>query len=453
MWRGIFFFIQLAVLVALAVWLANNPGRVTFDWLGYRVDTTMGLLFLGLAILMVVGGLLYRLLRAIFGAPSRIGSKVSKRRRRRGQEALTRGLVAVQLGDAEKAQLHSRRAEKLLEPQPMLQLLKAQAAQLSGDAERARAHFEEMLEAEETRLLGLRGLTMLSLREGKEKEAKEYLERARALQPSSPWVLNNLFELSEKAGDLPTAEAVLLESQRQGVMEKTEALRKRAIIAYQRAEAALAQGDKELAENKARMAAKLQPEFLAATLLQVRLLKERGRKRKAASLLTQAWQRQPHPEIAEAWLALEAEAPPLEQVKRVTTLVRGRESHRESKLLQARVALEAELWGEARRHLAPLLEENPIEQRVCYLMAQVEEGEKGEAAGTEWLRRVASALPAPAWLCETCGAISPKWTAHCGACGTLDSLAWRTSPHLAPSVPLVVETAESEALEVEAQPA
>lgn len=167
MWRGIFFFIQLAVLVALAVWLANNPGRVTFDWLGYRVDTTMGLLFLGLAILMVVGGLLYRLLRAIFGAPSRIGSKVSKRRRRRGQEALTRGLVAVQLGDAEKAQLHSRRAEKLLEPQPMLQLLKAQAAQLSGDAERARAHFEEMLEAEETRLLGLRGLTMLSLREGR----------------------------------------------------------------------------------------------------------------------------------------------------------------------------------------------------------------------------------------------------------------------------------------------
>lgn len=453
MWRGIFFFVKLGILVAIAVWLANNPGRVAFDWMGYRVDTTMALVVLGLAVLAVVIVLLYRLFRGLAGTPARISDGRAERRKRKGHQALTQGLVAVQLGDAEKARLHSRRASDLLEPQPVLQLLRAQAAQLAGNETEAREHFNEMLSAEETRLLGLRGLTMLALREGKEAEARGYLDRARALQPNSPWVLHNLFELSEKSGDLPTAEAVLLESQRQGVMPKPESQRKRAIVVYQRAQAALVQGDKETAESKARTAARLQPELLAPMLLQARLLAERGRKRKAAKLLEEAWRREPHPEIAEAWLALEGEAAPLDQVKRVAALVHGRESHRESRLLQARVALTGGLWGEARRHLAPLLEESPPEQRVCYLMAEIEEGEEGEAAGKEWLRTAATAVPEPAWLCEKCGAVSPNWTAHCGACGSFDSLNWRSPPHLAPSVPVVIEAVESEAVEVEPEPA
>jgi len=453
MWRGILFFIKLAILVAVAVWLANNPGQVSFDWLGYRIDTSMGMLFLGLAVLALVVVLLYRLGRALAGTPSKISDGMSERRQRRGQEALTRGLIAVQLGDARNARRQVRRAADLLEPQPVLQLLKAQSAQLSGEEAEARAHFNEMLAAEETRLLGLRGLTMLALREGREQEARDYLDRARAIQPDSPWVLNSLFDLSERSGDLPAAEAVLLESQRRGVLPKPEVQRKRAIVVHQRAEAALVAGDRVTAESKARTAAKLQPDLLAPTLLQARLLAERDRKRKAANLLAAAWEREPHPEIADAWLSLDQDAAPLDQVQRVTSLVRGRENHRESRLLQARVALAAELWGEARRHLAPLLEEEPLEQRVCHLMAQVEEGEKGEGAATEWLRRAASALPEPAWLCDKCGAISPSWSAHCGACGSFDSLNWRSPPHLAPSVPVVVEAVESEAVEVEPEPA
>ena len=453
MWRGILFFIKLAVLVAVAVWLANNPGRVAFDWLGYRIDTSVALLILGLAIIIVVAVLLYRIFRALAATPAKVSDGMKGRRERRGQQALTQGLVAVQLGDAEKARLHARRASELLPPQPVLQLLRAQAAQLSGREEEAREHFNEMLASEETRLLGLRGLTMLSLREGKEKEAREYLDRARALQPDAPWVLNNLFDLSERSGDLATAEAVLLESQRQGVLPKPESQRKRAIIAYQRAEAALAQGDKEEAESKARAASRLEPELLAPILLQTQLLAERGRKRRAEKLLEEAWRREPHPAIAEAWLRLAPERSPLDQVKRVAALVHGRESHRESRLLQARAALDAKLWGEARRHLGPLLEESPPEQRVCYLMAEIEEAENGEAAGNEWLRRAVTAAPEPGWLCGKCGAISPQWTPHCGACGSFDSLSWRTPPHLAPSVPVVVETVESEPLEVEAEEA
>lgn len=451
MWRGILFFLKLAVLVAAAVWLADNPGRVAFEWLGWRVETSMALLLAALLLLLAVVLLLHRLWRALRGVPRSLGRSLEAGRQERGRLALAQGMMALYAGDARGAERWSRKASELLEPQPMLRLLAAQSAQLSGDEAAARERFTAMLEEEETRLTALRGLTQLALSEGDEAAARRWLEQARALQPEAPWVLGNLFELSEKAGDLAAAEAALLESRRHGLLPAPEADRKRAVVIYERAEAALVAGDAETAETKAAEAARLQPDLLAATLLQARLLARRGRERRAATLLQEAWRRTPHPEIAEAWLALAPEMPPLEQVKRAARLVQGREEHRESRLLQARTALDAELWGEARRHLAPLLEESPPERRVCTLMAEVEEREHGAAAAArDWLQRAATAAPDPAWLCGTCGAVSPGWTPHCGACGTLDSLAWRTPPHLAPSVPALIEAVEPETVETEA---
>src|SRR5699024_4769754 len=96
--RGILFFIKLAILVGVAVWLANNPGEVSFDWLGYRIDTTMALLILALVVLAVIIVMLYRFGRALAATPAKISEGLDERRERRGQQALTQGLIAVQLG-------------------------------------------------------------------------------------------------------------------------------------------------------------------------------------------------------------------------------------------------------------------------------------------------------------------------------------------------------------------
>ena len=86
----------------------------------------------------------------------------------------------------------------------------------------------------------------------------------------------------------------------------------------------------------------------------------------------------------------------------------------------AEAALEAELWGEARRHLEAAATERPT-QRVYRLLAALEErqgadslDDKGdlddggtminEEAMRQWLLRAASAAPAAAWLCSKCGA-------------------------------------------------
>ena len=40
--RTVWFFVKVAVVVAAAVWLADRPGHVSIDWLGYNIDLAVG---------------------------------------------------------------------------------------------------------------------------------------------------------------------------------------------------------------------------------------------------------------------------------------------------------------------------------------------------------------------------------------------------------------------------
>ena len=78
--------------------------------------------------------------------------------------ALSRGLVAIGTGDQTAALRYSAEADRFLKREPMVLLLKAQAAQMANDPAGAEKSFAEMLNHPETRALGLRGLHVEALR-------------------------------------------------------------------------------------------------------------------------------------------------------------------------------------------------------------------------------------------------------------------------------------------------
>jgi HemY protein len=126
---------------------------------------------------------------------------------------------------------------------------------------------------------------------------------------------------------------------------------------------------------------------------------------------------------------------------------------RETHLALAEAALDAQLWGEARRHLeqalsapappfmarlpnpAPLAALDRDEDaslagptpRLCVMMARLEEADHGAGpAAREWLDRAVIAMPDPRYVCATCGGESLEWRSLCPHCGSFDALAWRT---------------------------
>ncbi len=72
--------------------------------------------------------------------------------------------------------------------------------------------------------------------------------------------------------------------------------------------------------------------------------------------------------------------------RRIGPAPRRGQPRRAGKPIVAEAALDAQLWGEARRHLGNELAREPPSRRLYLLMARLEEGEHGDAGRVrEWL--------------------------------------------------------------------
>ena len=473
MLRSWVFIIKLAILVLIAIWLANWEGRASFDlpgygldlwfvqfsWPSYRIDLPVGLLLLPVILIWMLAVLYVWVTRAVRRAPKSVGEAVDRRRQKRGYQALTQGMVAVAAGDADEAQRWARKADGLLNEPPLTMLLSAQAAQLGGDERAAKRYFEAMLERDEMRFLGLRGLLMQAVREGDDKAALDFARQAYALRPKTPWVLDMLFDLSERSGDLEAADQALREAARYKQLPAATAERKRAVLLTERALAARATGDREAALKLAREAHKLSPALVPAGQLTAELLVENGRAREAARLLEKCWPMQPHPALVAVYrrsLSERGQAGDggIAMLQGLERLVAAAPTHLESRLALAEAALEAKLWGEARRYLTdaaktadgpgasgpgtlgpgtlgPGTHAGGPSERICRLMARLEEAEHGDGLrARDWWLKAGEAAPDPAWVCGECGAVAVRWAARCGACHAFDSLSWTPPPRV-----------------------
>src|SRR5215469_10155575 len=144
-WRWLWFLVKVGLAALAALWIAARPGHVSFVWLGWRVDTSIGVLIAALILLIVVA-LLHRLWRLVWRGPRDLQRLRSERRRRQGYRALSQGMAAVAAGDAAEAKRQARLANSLLRDPPLVLLLAAQTAQLGGDETAAKRYFTAMLE-------------------------------------------------------------------------------------------------------------------------------------------------------------------------------------------------------------------------------------------------------------------------------------------------------------------
>src|SRR5262249_30372510 len=152
--------------------------------------------------------------------------------------------------------------------------------------------------------------------------------------------------------------------------------------------------------DAAREAVKLAPDLVPARAALARLSTQTGRLKDARRTIEQGWVSSPHPELAEAYAAIEPQEAPLARYRRFERLNELAPRHRESVLALGECALAAELWSEARKNLeyvAAAESERPS-GRLARLMARLEEGSGGDSAAVRrWLVAASSADPDPGW--------------------------------------------------------
>jgi HemY protein len=414
----------LAVVAAAAglAWLADRPGTINIEWLGYQIETSAFVFTLAVGMLVALLIALWALLRYLFTRPAAIAAHVQERRRQQGYDALSRGLLAIGVGDRALAQRYAGIAGRNLPREPLTALLKAQAAQLKGDRIAARRAFEDMLDRPETELLGLRGLFLEARRRDDNEAARILAEQAVKRDPKLGWGVNALFDLQARAGDFEGALDTLAIARTNGHVDSDTALRRRAVLLTAEArEAEVANPDKAL--TLASEALRLAPSLVPAAEIAGRILASRAESRQASRVITRTWKLSPHPDLAMVYAFTKPGDAPRERVKRVKYLASLTPDDVEGPIAVASAAIEAHEWDEARTALAPYLDGRPP-ARICTLMARIEAGELGDKGRErEWLARAVRAPRDRAWIAD--GYVSDRWLPVSPVTGAVDGFEWK----------------------------
>ncbi len=427
MTRGIAGLLMVGVLIAAAVFLADRPGRVDVVWQGWQLETSVGVLIAAAVLAALLVWLLFSILSLIITGPRRVLRGRRVRRRRAGYRALTQGMVAVAAGDAQEGQRCAKRADLLLADPTLTLLLSAQAAQLDGDEGAAKRFFTAMLERRETEFLGLRGLLNQALSVGDRRAALQYAERAMALRPGTQWVALSRFDLEAREGQWEAARQTLVQLTKRRLISRERARHYRGVILYELSRTAVAAGDRRRALALAGEAQGMTKDLAGPAAHHARLLLRERKGGRAAKAVERAWRTAAHPELAQVYTAIYEGEPPLARVKSFERLAAQNPAARESHVALAEAALEAQLWGEARRHLeAAAIAAEPT-PRLCLLAARLEEAEHGDiGAMRAWLDRAVGATSDPRCVCASCGGESLEWRSLCPRCGAFDALSWGT---------------------------
>lgn len=425
MTRLILFLIAVIALATGLSWLADRPGTLLVTWQGYEVETSVFRAVVIFAAVIALAFAVWSILAQIWTSPATLSHFLTRRRQRRGLDALSSGMIAIGAGDRAMATRYALQARKSLPHEPLTLLLRAQAAQLSDDKATARRIFEAMLAAPDTEQLGLRGLFLEAGREGEHEVQRQFAERALKLNPKLSWPVEELFTLQCKDGDWSGALETLALAKRHGHVERPVSDRRRAVLLTAQAQA-LEEEQPERALTLALEAHGLAPSLIPAAAIAGRLLAARGNTARVAKIINKTWVKAPHPELATAYAYARVGDSPRDRLDRVKILFQLNPQSIESAIAVALAAIEAHEYDDARRILQPYTEKG-LTRRVAALLARIEAEETGDRGrAREWLARAVSAPRDATWTAD--GVTSDRWQPVSPVTGELDAFQWRVPP-------------------------
>ena len=415
--------IVFSLLITAAIaWMIALPGTLTVEVGGYRAQPRLGTAVFLLAAVIAVAIILWTIFRRLWNTPTYLARRAQHKRKEQGIEALSDGFVALQAGDAARARLLAREAQARLPSNTAAQLLEARADLMLGDMPSAREHYRALMTDKKTAVAALAGLYEQARLQGRGDAALTFAHKAAALAPATPWASSAVFEDLARNHRWSDALARLANEPAVSRSERAAKKRRQAVL-----ETALARDAEEteplVALEHAQAALKLIPEFVPAALIAARVQSSRGESRKAMSLLRRVWRLSHHSDVAALYAHAVPGASAVERYRRMRELVETPAPDASSAMALARAAIDAFEWSAARNALAPFSIREPS-QGVCLLMAEIEEGQNGDAGkAREWLSRAVHAPRDPTWTAD--GITAEDWEPTSPITGKLDAFEWR----------------------------
>ncbi|WP_180900862.1 heme biosynthesis protein HemY [Martelella soudanensis] len=419
----VFAIIVLAFALGFS-WFADRPGELTLVWQGQIFETPLTTALALLIALIFVVMIVWWLVSAIWTSPKSVTRYFRARKRDRGYQAISTGLIAVGSGNLVMARKMSTRAHALLsaDQEPLIHVLDAQVALTEGNYDKARRLFEAMSEDPETAELGLRGLYLEAKRVGAEEAAQHFAEQAADKAPYLAWAAKATLEVRARQGRWDDAIRLLDQQRSAKVTDKDGSARLKSVVLTARAESRL-DADPKAAAADALQALKLRDDFHPAAIIAAKAYLAQGNLRKSAGVLEMVWKKEPHPQTGALYVRARGGDSAVDRLKRAEKLEALKPNNWVSLMVAARAALDAREFEKARTKAEAAARMQPRESAFL-LLADIEEAETGDQARVRhWMAQALRSERDPTWVAD--GLVSEYWRPFSPTTGQLDAFAWK----------------------------
>ncbi len=430
MTRTLFFLLFLAVFSLASLWFVENDGSVVVEWMGYRAQTSVMFAILFVIITIITFTLLLQLIIWVRTAPKRYKKAMKDKRQSRGLTALSQGFAAIAAGDIKQARVLTQKASNNLDNMPLTKLLAAQTAQLEGNRELAKVHYNSMLGDKETEIIAIKGLLIEAKQENDLGKSLFLAEKALALRPDADWAILILFDLYRKMHHWQKAAEITHTALKYNLITKEDSARNLGLIYLmqylEQSKNLKHVKNEKLIEN----AYKLIPDFVPAIIAYANMLFRKEKTRKALKILESGWSKSPHPDIATTYMENYANSTNEKRLEKAEKLFNLSSGHPEGNIVIARELITSGKFSDARRHLKIALQFGETSV-ICYLLAELESLEKADPKVVHhWREHALVANNVAIWECKSCNIKSPKWNVTCSNCGAFDSFTWKDSQNI-----------------------
>jgi len=430
MLKSIFYIIQLALLIFIAVWLADNPGTVKINWMNYNIEIHTGIFTAIFLSIIIISMILYRIWRNIISIPKTYKSYKKHKNLIDGYEAISMGIAAIAAGDSKRALSYSNKAKEIIPDsgKGLILLLEAQSKRMNNqDDVEVTKIYEELANSKDMALLGVRGLVNNAMEHGDYSKALELAEKSYKANKKQVWLLKQIYTLQIHLGLWNEALKSLNKSLKVKATDKSPAYSDKASLLILLADKDIQEKYIDDAISNLKKSLKINAGFSPAAQRLSKIYIERGRRKAAINVIEKAWKIQPHPDLVPLWNILfisKKTDNSIDRLKWFEKLCNNNPNSAESQITLATIAISENLWGAAKSALK-LAETIRPSSRLYRLWAELEEKSfKDTNKINKFLEKASLAEPDKIWVCKETGNTYNNWEAIAQPHKSFNTIIW-----------------------------
>ena len=413
MFRLLFILLLACLFGGITAWVFDHPGNVDIKWLGWQIDIAIGNLMIMIDIFFACFFVIFSFYRLIMRMIKQFKHSRLIKRQKRIENTILRGLTALTIEDGIDAKHQALVLQKLSGADNRLaQFFYAQAARISGENDSAASAYHTLCLDDESRLLGLRGLSLLAHHDGDLTKVNQIALSAQEIRRDVPWLIKDLFNTHVNNKEWQKAEEIIKQAINKKMIPTARGQHYLVIVLLEQAQIYEKSGNLRAARLYSKRAYKLNTLFVPSIVIYARILMTEKKHFWFNRLLKKAWRVSPHPDIARIYCSDETQP---NNWRRVTALTKQNPEHIESKILLAEQAVIDHQWRTAATLLNHMNKTNDL--RVLQMKEIVVTVEKSGESNINSYERGKIA----AWLCDKCGHSSVDCYTTCPSCNKFGS--------------------------------